>query len=30
VTAATRNGPSGFELAAGSYSFEVKLEPSAQ
>jgi alpha-L-rhamnosidase len=30
VTAATRNGQSGFELAAGSYSFEVKLEPSAQ
>ena len=28
--AATHNGQSGFELAAGSYSFEVQLEPNAQ
>ncbi len=30
ATAATRNGRSGFELAAGSYSFEVQLEPNTR
>jgi alpha-L-rhamnosidase len=30
ATPTTRNGESGFELAAGSYSFEVQLEPSGQ